>query len=377
MPPLCNKPRKILPLAESNWDTSEVRVADRVLNSGRTTMGEQTRVFEREFAAFLGARRAVMVNSGSSANLLMIAALHYCGRLPRKTRVAVPAVAWATTYAPLHQFGMRPVLVDIDDSLTIDPSQIPRDVDCVFAVNLLGNPCDFDAISDGPVLLEDNCEALGARYRDRYTGTIGVMGSHSLFFSHHMNTMEGGVITTDDDELYECLLMLRSHGWSRGIGDADSAWSSFYDFHVPGFNVRPTEVQAAIGREQLKKLPEVLRWRRRNGMIYSAAVGHMREIGEPSWFGLPFLVPGHRAPAIERLSWCETRPIMSGNIARHPVARFYWPDGAPYMPMADMVHDCGFYIGCPSYPAREEILEVANTLRAAGFNLDRQTAKAS
>jgi CDP-6-deoxy-D-xylo-4-hexulose-3-dehydrase len=355
-------PLDIHPIAESTWGAEEVDAATAAIRSGHTTMGEQVRAFEREFAAFLGCRHAVMVNSGSSANLLMIAALHYTQQLPRGTRVAVPAVGWATTYAPLHQFGMKIVPVDVDDSFCIDPDQIPRDVDCVLAVNLLGNPCDFDRIADGPVLLEDNCEALGARYGDRYTGTIGKMGSHSLFFAHHIHTMEGGVITTDDAELDEALRMLRAHGWRRDLDDYRGDFSDRYEFHLPGFNVRPTELQGAIGREQLKKLPEVLRWRRKNGMVYSCMVGHQRENGASSWFGLPFIADD-RPAALERLSWCESRPIASGNITRHPVWRFYG-QGPVAMPMADRLHDCGFYIGCPSYPAREEIRRVSIALHA-------------
>ena len=223
------------------WDSREVNAGYDVLAAGRTTMGDEVHGFERDFAEFLGARHAVMVNSGSSANLLMIAALHYTGRLPRGTRVAVPAVAWATTYAPLEQFGMVIVPVDVDDSFTIDPDQIPRDVDCVFAVNLMGNPCDCARIADGPVLLEDNCEALGAKYGGKFTGTIGKMGSHSLFFAHHISTMEGGVVTTDDDELHECLLMLRAHGWTRDLPDYGATFTERYEFRVPGFNVRPSK----------------------------------------------------------------------------------------------------------------------------------------
>jgi CDP-6-deoxy-D-xylo-4-hexulose-3-dehydrase len=342
------------PLASSTWDSREINAGYDVLSAGRTTMGDEVRGFERDFAGFLGARHAVMVNSGSSANLLMIAALHYTGRLPRGTRVAVPAVAWAT--------GMVIVPVDVDDSFTIDPKQIPRDVDCVFAVNLMGNPCDFDRIADGPVLLEDNCEALGARYDGRFTGTIGKMGSHSLFFAHHISTMEGGVITTDDDELHECLLMLRAHGWTRDLPGYGASFSERYEFRVPGFNVRPTEVQGAIGREQMKKLPEVLRWRKKNGYVYGSMLGHMRENGEPSLYGLPILADD-REDALERLPWCEARPIASGNICRHPVWRFYGGEPPP-LPMADRIHDCGFYIGNPPYPAREEIREVVRALGA-------------
>jgi CDP-6-deoxy-D-xylo-4-hexulose-3-dehydrase len=153
------------PLAASTWGDEEVEAACRVIRSGQTTMGEKVREFERLFALHHNVRHAVMVNSGSSANLLMVAALAYTGRLPRGSRVAVPAVSWSTTYAPLEQFGHTMVMVDVDDTFNIAPEQIPDDVDAIFGVNLLGNPMDFDRLPQGPLLLEDNCESHGRHVR--------------------------------------------------------------------------------------------------------------------------------------------------------------------------------------------------------------------
>lgn len=354
------------PLAISTWSEEEIEAGCAQLRSGMTTMGAKVREFEAGFARMHGCKYAVMVNSGSSANLLMIAALVYSGRLPRGSRVAVPAVSWSTTYAPLEQFGMKIEVVDVDDSLNIDPVQIP-DVDAIFAVNLLGNPCDFGKLPKSPILIEDNCESLGATYEGKWTGTHGVMGSHSLFFSHHISTMEGGVITTDDEELWRLLLMLRAHGWTRDLPEYSPGFHSF-EFVVPGYSVRPTEVHAAIGLEQLKKLPDFLDMRRKNGAVYRDLIGHQREIGSSSWFGFAILTPnkGVRKHCRDGILFSlrdsfETRPIVAGNIMRHDISK-HLNASSPILTMANFVHDCGFFVGNHHIDASADIKRLASAL---------------
>jgi CDP-6-deoxy-D-xylo-4-hexulose-3-dehydrase len=176
-------------------------------------------------------------------------------------------------------------------------------------------------------------------------GTFGVMGSFSLFFSHHISTMEGGVVVTQDEELYHALLSLRAHGWTRDLPDyvADSFQAPF-EFILPGFSVRPTEVHAAIGLEQMKKLPHLLKARRRNGQLYSDLFGHQREVGASSWFGFPFLVDDRDAVLARVAPEFDVRPVVAGNILRHPVIAWFSVERLP-TPMADRIHDCGFYIG--------------------------------
>lgn len=322
-------------------------------------MGAHCARFERMFADYIGTRYAVMVNSGGSANLLMIAALVYTGRLPRGSVVAVPAVSWSTTYAPLEQFGMRLAVVDVDDSLNINPDLIPK-CDAIFAVNLLGNPCEFDAFPD-VLTIEDNCESLGAEYHGRKTGSIGLMGSHSLFFSHHISTMEGGVITTDDEELWRCLLALRAHGWTRHLPDYEPSFHS-YQFIVPGFSVRPTEVQGAIGCEQMARLPGMLNVRRQNAETYKHLFGHQREIGRSSWFGFA-LLSHNREDLLSRLDDFETRPIVAGNIMRHPMAK--WLDIASATHgYADYIHDHGFFVGNNAEPCGKELKQLHDIMKA-------------
>ena len=351
------------PLAISTWSDEEVEAGCAVLRSGMTTMGEKVKAFEEEFARLHGCKYAVMVNSGSSANLLMVAALVYSGRLPRGSRVAVPAVSWSTTYAPLAQFDMEIALCDIDDSLNLDPGRIPRDVDAVFAVNLLGNPCDFGEFPAAPILIEDNCESLGAEYEGSWTGTFGLMGSHSLFFSHHITTMEGGVITTDDQDLWRLLLMLRAHGWTRDLPEFEPGFRESFEFRVPGYSVRPTEVHAAIGIEQLKKLPAFLEQRRRNGALYSKLFQYQREIGRSSWFGFAFLVPGREALLSKISEEFAVRPIVAGNIANQKMMKHCRWTVRP-LPYSRMVDNNGFFIGNHHLPCDDALHRMAEILES-------------
>ena len=219
------------PLATTTWDEAELAAMQRVIDSGYFTMGKEVAAFEQEFAAWNGSRHAVMVNSGSSANLLMVAALFFREHDPLRPgdEVLVPAVSWSTTYAPLSQYGLKIRLVDIDiDTLNFDLDALSAAISdrtrLIFAVNLLGNPNDFEAIDNligdrNITVIEDNCESMGAVISGRKTGSIGAMGSFSCFFSHHISTMEGGLILTDDEDLYHILLSLRAHGWTRNLPD--------------------------------------------------------------------------------------------------------------------------------------------------------------
>ena len=214
------------PLAASSWGQEEIDAMHRVIASGKFTMGEHVQRFEAGYAEYVGAKHCVMVNSGSSANLLMIAALFYTNqphlRLQRGDEVIVPAVSWSTTYYPLYQYGLRIKFVDVDlGTLNFDLDALAAAVTdktrAILAVNLLGNPNDFARVSEiigerNIILVEDNCESMGASFGGRQAGTHGVMGTYSSFFSHHISTMEGGLITTDDEELYHVMLCLRAHG---------------------------------------------------------------------------------------------------------------------------------------------------------------------
>ena len=278
------------PLAASSWEKEELDAMQRVIATGMFTMGENVKAFEKDFAQFVGSKHCVMVNSGSSANLLIVAALFYTKnadlKLQRGDEIIVPAVSWSTTYYPLYQYGLKIKFVDIDlHTLNYDLEQLALAVTdktrAIMAVNLLGNPNDFERIQEiigdrKIVLIEDNCESMGATYNGKQAGTFGVMGSFSSFFSHHISTMEGGLIVTDDEELYQILLSLRAHGWTRNLPKqnlicsekSDDPFEESFRFVLPGYNVRPLELEGALGVEQVKRLPTLIQERRKTALYY-------------------------------------------------------------------------------------------------------------
>lgn len=381
------------PLATSSWDQAERDALQRVIDSGQFSMGPEVARFERGFAAWTGSRFAVMVNSGSSANLAMVAALRYTQnpvlRLNPGDQVIVPAISWSTTFFPLHQYGLRLRFVDIDaDTLNYDLAALECAIDgdtrAIMAVNLLGNPNDFDRIraiigSRRIVLVEDNCESMGARLAGRQCGTFGVMGSFSCFFSHHISTMEGGLVVTDDEELYHILLALRAHGWTRNLpklnrvsGEkSDDPFEESFRFVLPGYNLRPLEMSGALGHEQLKKLPALIRGRRANGARFARAMRDhpvfriQQETGESSWFGFALVLRPDcgltRARVLadfDALGF-ETRPIVSGNFTRNPVLKLMDHELHGPMTNAEQIDRDGFFIGNHHYDIAEAIEAVA------------------
>lgn len=314
-----------------------------VMESGQVTMGRKTREFEEAYAKYVGTKYCVAVNSGSSANLLMVAA--YTLKHGPGT-VIVPAVGWATSYSPFQQYGWKLVFVDIDrDTLNYNPSQLWAAVEkyedpLILAINLLGNPNDFNAFPRKCHVLEDNCEAMGAEYDGRKTGSFGLMASHSTYFSHHICTMEGGMVTTDSEEFYHMLLSLRSHGWTRHLPVGNTLGAKVEKFHfiLPGYNVRPTEMQCAIGLEQLKKLDGFVEARRKNAACFPCKT--QQEIGKSSWFGM--LVFREDWP---KFSGYDSRPVVTGNFLRQPVIKFYDYEVFGDTPNADYIHDHAQMIG--------------------------------
>jgi len=272
-----------LPLATSTWDQKEIEAINRVIKSDHYTMGKEVEKFEKDFANYVGSKYCVMSNSGSSANLLAIAALIYSKRhdFSPGDEVIVPAVSWSTTYFPLHQYGLKMKFVDIDiDTLNLNlnilENAITTSTKAILGVNLLGNPIDFEKLQKicedhDLVLIEDNCESLGATLKNKQAGTFGVIGTYSTFFSHHISTMEGGLTVTDCEELYHLMLSIRAHGWTRNLPKnnlitekLDDEFTEKFRFIIPGYNLRPLEMAGAIGQEQIKKLPKIIEGRKLN-----------------------------------------------------------------------------------------------------------------
>ncbi|WP_235897588.1 DegT/DnrJ/EryC1/StrS family aminotransferase [Neoaquamicrobium microcysteis] len=365
-------------LATSSWDEEELAAIARVTASGSFSMGAEVAAFERQFATAMGSRYCVMVNSGSSANLLMIAALRYRkeARLMPGDEVIVPAVSWSTTYFPLQQYGLHLKFVDIDletlnfdlDALRLAVSDRTR---AILAVNLLGNPNDFDAISAivgdrDIILMEDNCESMGAEFGNRFTGTFGLAGTYSSFFSHHISTMEGGMVVTDDEELYHVMLCLRAHGWTRNLPrenhvtgtKSDDPFEESFHFALPGYNLRPLEMSGAIGRAQMEKLPYLIESRRLNAEKFKALMAEFpqfitqREIGKSSWFGFSVVIApqsGIDRKAVIRILTeheIETRPIVVGNFTKNKRVLGYMDYSlAGAMTNAEIIDHNGFFIG--------------------------------
>ena len=364
-------------LASSTWDEKELQAIQNVIDSKMFSMGKHVAEYERQFSDFFGSKYTVMVSSGSAANLLMIAALFYTQipKLKRGDEIIVPAISWSTTYYPLYQYGLKIKFVDVDsETLNIDLNQLKEAISdktkAILAVNLLGNPNEFSEIQKMTehkdiLLLEDNCESMGAMFSGRQAGTFGMMGTFSSFFSHHIATMEGGCVVTDDEELYHILLCLRAHGWTRDLpkfnkvtGEkSDTPFEEAFKFVLPGYNVRPLEMSGAIGIEQLKKLPHFIQKRRENAAyLQELFLDHpymsiQKEIGLSSWFGFSLVLkenaPYERKEIIEKLvsRGVECRPIVSGNFAKNSVTKYFDYEISGKLVNAEYIDTRGFFIG--------------------------------
>lgn len=382
------------PLATSSWDQAEYDALQRVIDSDMFSMGPEVRAFEDQFASQFGSRFAVMANSGSSANLLMTAALCFTRnpdlKLERGDEIIVPAVSWSTTYYPLGQYGLKLKFVDIDlATLNYDLEALAEAISdrtrAIMVVNLLGNPNDFDAISQiiagrNIVMMEDNCESMGATFNGKECGTFGVVGSYSAFFSHHISTMEGGIVVTDDEELYHVMLSLRAHGWTRNLpkfnhvtGEkSDDPFEESFRFVLPGYNLRPLEMSGALGREQLKKLPDLIKGRRANGALLQTKLGNhpkfmiQREIDRSSWFGFSLVLRPdlglQRADLVRQLvvAGFECRPIVAGNFTKNEVMKYFDYEIHNSLQNADYIDANGLFVGNHHYPIPEAIDALAS-----------------
>ena len=378
------------PLAADTWDDEEYKAINRVIKSNRFTIGPEVEMFEKEFAEYFGSKHAVMVNSGSSANLIAISALILSDKydLNKGDEVIVPAVSWATTYTVIHQCGLRLRFIDIDlDTFNLNLNELENAISdntkAIFAVNLLGNPNDFDRLlkicdENNLILIEDNCESMGAKYHHKYAGTFGVCGTFSTFYSHHMATMEGGMILTDDDELNDIMKSIRSHGWTRNLSENsrfNTKKDKFYEmfnFIFPGYNVRPVEMEAAIGREQLKKLDGFLKERKSNGKYFLDKFSMINSISlqknqdDSSFFGFPIIF-GDDIQRKEFIELCdenniEYRPIVAGNFTKNKVIDYF--DYSIYgdLKNSNILHNNGLFIGNHHFDVKKDLDDIYNLL---------------
>lgn len=384
-------------LASSTWDENEFSALQRVIDSDMFTMGKEVAQYEKDFATFFDTKYALMVSSGSTANLLMIASLFFTKnpalKLKRGDEIIVPAVSWSTTYFPLQQYGLKVKFVDIDrQTLNMDLAKldaaITEKTKVILSVNLLGNPNDYNRMHEiiagrNIFILEDNCESMGATFDGKQAGTFGVMGTYSSFFSHHIATMEGGCVVTDDEELYHILLCIRAHGWTRNLpkfnqvsGEkSDDPFEESFKFMLPGYNARPIEMSGALGIEQLKKLPNFIEIRRKNAKLFQSLFANhpflsiQLETGESSWFGFSLIIkenaPYNRAELVRLLSknGIECRPIVTGNFLKNKeVLEYFDYEISGTLEASEYLDEHGLFVGNHQNDIEQEILLLAQIL---------------
>ena len=378
-------------LAESTLDQGDLdRLADWLRTGPWLTPGALVRQCEERWAAWLGRRHAVFVNSGSSANLLAYDALIQSGQLRGNVRAAVPALSWATTVAPALQLGLAPILIDASlADLGLDLAHLERVLRhgstpapaLVVVAPTAGTVPDMDGLMTlkdrhGFALLEDCCSALGSRHRGQLLGSFGELATMSFYFGHQLSTIEGGMVSTDDDELYEMLLQLRSHGWAKDLSPAKQAalaaihgvdpFNRVFTFYQLGYNVRGTDLSAFLGLLQMDKLEHVVRRRIENHAVYKANFDPRGRAFERGFsvpevldnslettcsISFPVLAASkeHRRRVGESLAAAgiETRPMAAGNVGRQP----FWVKRRGthgHLPNADRVHETGFLL--PNHP---------------------------
>jgi CDP-6-deoxy-D-xylo-4-hexulose-3-dehydrase len=338
----------------------------------RLTMADETQLFEKAWSKWLGVKYSVLCNSGSSANLLMYAALDAAG-LAKNRKVVVPATGWLTTIAPAIQLGFQPVMcesqlqtygTDLDCLEKILRKERPK---TVILVHTLGIPNDMTAVRAlqkkyGFTLLEDCCASHGAEHKGKKVGTFGDMSSFSFYYGHHMSTIEGGVVSTNDEELYWKLLMLRSHGWCKDLPQKEQKRLhrkyKVDDFHHPftfvhsGYNLRSTDLNARLGTIQLSRLDDTIKRRTRNHLAYQkrllGKVGFAPGLAGDTISSISFCAmaesTAHRKQIVRRMEKekVDTRIFTAGNLGRHP----FWFEryGLFSAPAADMLYERGFFL---------------------------------
>lgn len=378
----------MIPLMKSAFlnerDTKEA-LASFILDAKRLSMDEQCFLFEQEFAAYQGSKEAILFNSGGSANLAMLQALKNLGRLRNGDRIGFSGLTWSTNIMPIIQMGFEPVPIDCGvTTLNSMASHLRErleeiDLQAFFVTNVLGLAGDMDEIRSvceeyQVILIEDNCEALGTELESGKTGTFGEMASFSFFVAHHMSTIEGGMVCTDDKDLGEMLRIVRANGWDRNLNaiqrrkwrrryGIESEFQAKYTFYDLGYNLRPTEITGFLGRQQLKLLDDNIaareeRYRRLeevvadNPELVKLDTSHIKRV---SSFAFPVLciTPAVREKYLSQFSGAgvEIRPMIAGNMQEQPFYGKYVTTRYP-LSEVDTIDKCGFY--CGNYPELTE-----------------------
>jgi len=378
----------MITLVKDTIDNKDIdQLIDWLKTYPRLTKGPLTLELEEKWSKWLGVKYSVFCNSGSSANLLMLSALNESGYMDNN-KVVVPSVAWSTDLAPVIQLGFEPILCDSNmEDLSVDLEHLEKIFkeerpSALIFVSVLGLVPDMDKLFDLCMryevsLLEDTCESMGCEYKGKKLGTFGQMSSFSTFFGHHISTIEGGFVSTDNFELYELLVSLRSHGWDRDLSKETqkelqeewnvSEFAAMYTFYYPGFNLRSTDLQAFIGLGQIDKLNGWGKQRVRNFNLYQKLIKNDYWKPKPqsdsfiSNFAYPVIHP-NRDEIITELqnNDVEVRPMICGSMGTQP---FYVKEyGMLELPNVSVVDKYGFYV--PNHPklTSDEILFISEII---------------
>jgi CDP-6-deoxy-D-xylo-4-hexulose-3-dehydrase len=354
------------------------------------TKGKKTIEFEKKWSEWLGCKYSVFVNSGSSANLIMIYCLKILNLL-KNDKICVPTLCWVTDLSPVLQFNMTPILIDCNlENLSVDLFHLEEifkkeNPSALLLVSVLGFSPDMDKITElckkyDVILLEDNCESQGSKFNGIKLGNFGLMSSFSTYFGHTMSTIEGGMICTNDETIYRTILQLRSHGWDRDLSDYEKellrnewnvdTFSSMYTFYVPGFNLRSTDLQAVIGIKQLDKVDQMIENRNKNFKYYQ------KKIKDKLWFpteivgsftsnfAIPIILETKekKIDLINRFNenGVSCRPLISGSMGTQPFYKKIY--GENILPNASIVDERGMYIPNHDKMTNDEIDKVCNIL---------------
>ena len=361
----------------------------------RLTKGELTIKFEEKWSDWLGVNHSVFCNSGSSANLLMLWALVEANRISKNCKVVVPSLSWSTDLAPVIQLGMTPILCDINlENLSVDLDHLeeifkkskPEVLILVSVLGLIPKMMMIKKLCDkyNVILLEDTCESMGSKWSGKKLGTFGLMSSFSTYFGHHMSTIEGGLISTNDEELFEILKSIRSHGWDRDASDNyktklrekwnTSDFDSLYTFYNSGFNLRSTDLQAFIGLGQIDKLDDICKKRNDNFKIYQKELQNFRPYivdtrGFISNFAYPVITDDieERNKIIKSLQNAniEVRPMICGSMGTQP---FYVKNfGHNILRNANVVDKTGFYV--PNHPGltKDDVMKICDIIKTGRY----------
>ena len=357
----------------------------------RLTKGPITTEYETKFSNWLSTNYSVFVNSGSSAILLGLAALKFGGKL-KNNKIIVPDVSWATDVSTPLILGMDTFIVDCNqEDLSADLYHLEQlfkeeQPAAFILVSVLGLVPDMDRIVDlcktyDVLLIEDTCESMGSEYRGQKLGTFGCMSFFSTYFGHHISTIEGGMVCTNDDEINDLLLMIRSHGWDRDLDETTAQklaeknnvkdFDRLFTFYVPGLNVRATDLQAKIGLKQVDKIDKFAKIRNENFLNYNDRLKYSSNLFTPmqrekdfvSSFCYPVVLQERDKCIAElRANNIACRPLIAGSLSRSPMWRKFG-DYTPNNPNAEVVHNYGFYVPNHQGMGDKEVEQICNVIK--------------